>query len=131
MYCIVSERDEFNYYEITTQRNEAFSFNTWMSIVPLLRKNLIAFIRISRRELIHTEVKDFTAVLTVLFNELRVIGRKKFPSRNFFNSTSISKEKFKIRSNSFSFFFSLFSFRTVLTTSSCNVVMNLKPFFPF
>ena len=55
-----------------------------MLIVPLLRKNLIAFIRISRRELIHTEVKDFTAVLTVVFNELRVIGRQKFPSRNFF-----------------------------------------------
>ena len=66
-----------------------------MSIVPLLRKNLIAFIRISRRELIHTEVKVFTAVLTVLFIELRVIGRKKFPSRNFFNSTSISKDKLK------------------------------------
>ena len=66
-----------------------------MSIVPLLRKNLIAFIRISRRELIHTEVKVFTAVLTVLFIELRVIVRKKFPSRNFFNSTSISKDKLK------------------------------------
>ena len=81
-----------------------------MLIVPLLRTKLIAFIRISRRELIHTEVKDFTAVLTVVFNELRVIGRKKFPSQNFFKSTDVHlKREIKIRSISFSFF-SLFFF---------------------
>ena len=53
-----------------------------MLIVPSLCKNLIAFVRISRRQLIHTGVKGFTAVLTVVFNKLRVLNRQKFPSRN-------------------------------------------------
>ena len=66
-----------------------------MLIVPLLCKNLIAFIRISRRELIHTEVKVFTAALAVVFNKMRVMNRQKFPSRNFFESMSTLKEKMK------------------------------------
>ena len=66
-----------------------------MLIVPLLRKNLIAFIRISRRELIHTEVKVFTAALAVVFNKMRAMNRQKFPSRNFFESMSTLKEKMK------------------------------------
>ena len=91
----MSERDELNYYEITTERNKAFIFSSWPLIVHLLCKNLIAFIRISRRELINTEVKDFTAVLTVVFNELRVLSRQKFPSRKFLKSMSTLKEKLK------------------------------------
>ena len=45
----MSERDELNYYEIKTERNETLMFSTWMVIVPLLCKNPIASIRISRR----------------------------------------------------------------------------------
>ena len=48
-----------------------------MLIVPLLCKDLIASIRISRRELIHTEVKVFTAVLIIVFKKLIILNRKK------------------------------------------------------
>ena len=54
-----------------------------MLIVSLLCKNLIAFIRISRGELIHTEPKVCAAVLSVVFNKWRVLDRQKFPSRYF------------------------------------------------
>ena len=123
MYRIVSERDELNYYEIRTERNEALMFSTWMLIVPLLWKNLIAFIRISTRQLIHTRVKGFTAVLTVVFNKLRVLDRQKFPSRNFL-SPRLPQKRTEISLIFFCFFSSPFSLWTVLITNLYNVAMN-------
>ena len=122
MYRVVSERDELNYYEIRTERNKALIFSTWMLIVPLLCKNLIAFVRISRRQLIHTRVKGFTAVLTVVFNKLRVLDRQKFPSRNFLSPRLPQKRNWnKVYLFLFSFPFSLWA---VLITNLYNVAMN-------
>ena len=94
-----------------------------MLIVPLLCKNLIAFIRISRRQLIHTGVKGFTAVLTVVFNKLRVLDRQKFPSRNFL-SPRLPQKRTEISFISFCFFSSPFSLWAVLITNFYNVIMN-------
>ena len=94
-----------------------------MLIVPLLWKNLIAFIRISTRQLIHTGVKGFTAVLTVVFNKLRVLDRQKFPSRNFL-SPRLPQKRTEISFISFCFFSSPFSLWAVLITNLYNVAMN-------
>ena len=120
----MSERDELNYYETRTERNEALMFSTWMLIVPLLWKNLIAFIRISTRQLIHTSVKGFTAVLTVVFNKLRVLDRQKFPSRNILSPRLPQKRNWN-KFYFFLFFFSSpFSLWAVLITNLYNVAMN-------
>ena len=95
-----------------------------MLIVPLLCKNLIAFVRISRRQLIHTGVKGFTAVLTVVFNKLRVLDRQKFPSRNFLSPRLPQNRNW----NKFYFFWfflsSPFSLWAVLRNNLYNVAMN-------
>lgn len=95
-----------------------------MLIVLLLCKNLIAFIRISRRQLIHTGVKGFTAVSTVVFNKLRVLDRQKFPSRNFLSPRLPQNRNW----NKFYFFWfflsSPFSLWAVLRNNLYNVAMN-------
>ena len=99
-------------------------FSTWILIVPLLCKNLIAFIRISRRKLIHTGVKGFTAVSTVVFNKLRVLNRQKFPSRNFLSPCLPQRRNWN-KVYLFLFFFSSpFSLWAVLKTYLYNVAMN-------
>ena len=95
-----------------------------MLIVPLLCKNLIAFVRISRRQLIHTGVKGFTAVLTVVFNKLRVLDRQKFPSRNFL-SPRLPQNRDWNKVYFFLFFLSSpFSLWAVLRNNLYNVPMN-------